>query len=141
LKYVKWIAIPVLLLIGIGVIAYQVGTAFVADQVVKHVSLHLEENGELSRMLEEVKSSPELENIMLEVEGVNEEALPFTTKEEATKVLLKKFKVEELIDIQSMALDGISIEDEGALLSMFEEKLTEEELLALKVITVKELSK
>jgi hypothetical protein len=139
-KYIKWIVVTILFLIGAGFIAYHVGTTFVAEKVVQQVSVHLEENGELNNVLEEMKDNPELEKFLLNATSVDENTLPFTTKEEATKVLLKKVSAEELILIQSIALDGISIEDKGKLLRMFQNKLTEEELLALKVITVKELS-
>jgi hypothetical protein len=145
MKYIKWIVVPVLLLAAAGFIAYQFGTAFVADkvveQVVEQVYVQLQDSGELNNLIAEVKGNPELEKLLTEAEMVGESTLPFTTKEEATKVLLKKFSVEELIEIQSMVNDGISIEDEEVLLSTFEDKLTEEELLALKVITIKELNK
>jgi hypothetical protein len=140
-KYIKWIVVSFLLLFGVGYIAYQIATTFVADKVVEQVYVKLQDNGEVNNLIDEVKDNPELEKLLTEAELGDESTLPFTTKEEATKVLLKKFKVEELIEIQSMVNDGISIDDEEKLLNTFENKLTEEELLALKVIAIKELNK
>ncbi|MBM6617253.1 hypothetical protein [Bacillus suaedaesalsae] len=141
MKFVKWIGIPLVMIVIIALIAYKVGTAYVSDQVAKQVYDSLEENGELHSIMDEVKRNPKLEELLSEVETVDDSTLPFSTKEEATKVLMKRFTVDEILNIQSRVSDGISIEDEEELVRTFEEKLTEEELLALKVIALKEYQK
>lgn len=141
MKYVKWIGIPVILIVIVAVIAYQVGTSYVSNKVAEQVYQTLEENDEITTIMEEVKQNPRLEQLLSDVDVVDDETLPFTTKEEATKVLMKKFSVGEIMDIQERVSDGLTIEDEKELLRTFEEKLSEEELLALKVIALKEFSK
>lgn len=141
MKYVKWIVIPLIVLVILAGVAYKVGTSYVSNQVAKQVYDSLEDNGELDSIMEEVKRSPNLERLLSEVETIDDSTLPFSSKEEATKVLMKRFSVNEIMDIQSRVSDGISIEDEEELLRTFEEKLTEEELLALKVIALKEYQK
>ena len=63
--------------------------------------------------------------------------MPFTTKEEATRVLIKKVGVSELRDIQTQAQEGTISKEE--VIQTLQNKLTEEELTALKVIAYKEI--
>ncbi|KAA0549414.1 hypothetical protein FZW96_05760 [Bacillus sp. BGMRC 2118] len=138
MKFVKWIGIPLVVVILIAAIAYRVGTNYISNQVAKQVYNSLEENGEINSIMEEVTRNPKLEQLLSEVETVDDSALPFSTKEEATTVLMKRFTMNEILTIQSKITDGISIQDEEELLKTFQEKLTEEELVALKVIALKE---
>ena len=74
-----------------------------------------------------------------EAARVKQDQLPFTTKEEATRVRIKRVGVSELRDIQTQVQEGTITKDE--LLQKAQEKLTEQEILALKVIAYRELYK
>jgi hypothetical protein len=52
---------------------------------------------------------------------------------------MKKLSLQELQSIQSKAADGMTEAEAMELADTFEEKLTDEELLALKAIIYKEL--
>jgi hypothetical protein len=65
--------------------------------------------------------------------------LPFTTKGEATRVLVKKVGVTKLQDLQAKVRNGTASKEE--VLQVLNEDLTEEEMLALKVIAYKEIYK
>ncbi|WP_253724444.1 hypothetical protein [Sporosarcina sp. HYO08] len=86
-----------------------------------------------------IENDPELKSILEEAKTADSSKLPFTTKEEATKVLIQKVGITELNDIRVQLQDG-SISKE-AVLQENQGKLTEEEILALKVIAYKELYK
>ncbi len=87
-----------------------------------------------------MKNNPELQQFLEDDNASNDVNLPFSSKEEATKVLLKKFSIGEIKDIQYMISNGITTEEKEELFLTIQSKLTEEELLALKVITIKEMS-
>lgn len=72
-------------------------------------------------------------------ETVAESKLPFTTKEEATKVVIAKVGITDLKEIQSGVQKGTVSKEEA--IQAIKSKLTEEELQALKVIAYKELNK
>lgn len=139
MKYIIGIIVSLVLLTVIGYGVYQVGTGYVADQVIAQVYAELENSGEIDLILEEVKNNPELQQFLEDETLSNAENLPFNTKEEATKVLLKKFTLSEIKDMQSMISNGLTSKEEAELLLTVQSKLTEEELLALKVITIKDM--
>ncbi|TCN25063.1 hypothetical protein [Mesobacillus foraminis] len=64
--------------------------------------------------------------------------LPFTTKEEATKVLIKKVGITKLQEMHTQVQEGSATNEE--ILKEVKKNLSEEEILALKVIAYKELS-
>ena len=86
-----------------------------------------------------LKKILKLKRFLEEAASVKQDQLPFTTKGEATRVLIKRVGVSELMDIQTQVQEATITKDE--LLQKAQEKLTEEEILALKVIAYKELYK
>ena len=80
-----------------------------------------------------------MQAFIAEGKNVDRSTLPFQTKEEAVRVLVKKFSVSELQELQSKAQNGMTAEDKQRLFNQIESKLTDEELLALKVLAYKEL--
>ena len=121
-------------LAGVGV--YYFGTKVVSDKVMDEVSTQLESSGELERLKERVKNDPELQQFISEGANVESANLPFQTKEEAVRGVMKKFNVSELREIQSDLQNG----NKQEVLNKLEGKLTEDELLALKVLAYKELN-
>ncbi|MDI2589013.1 hypothetical protein OR571_18415 [Psychrobacillus sp. NEAU-3TGS] len=141
MKFLK-ILFGFIVVIGIiGLAAYYFVPKLIADQVMEKVTVELEDSGQLENIKQEIKKDPQLQAFIEEGKNVDSSQLPFQTKEEATRVLLKKFNISELQEIQAKAKDGMSAEEKQALYDQFESKLTEEEMLALKALAYKELSK
>ncbi|RFU67141.1 hypothetical protein D0469_15945 [Peribacillus saganii] len=129
----------VIVIAGLGYGVYYYGTKIASDKLVDSVSQELESSGEMENIKQSVENDPELKQFVEEGKNVDESKLPFTTKEEATRVLVKKFGVNELQDIQQGVQSGTMTKDE--VMQKAQSKLTEEEMLALKVIVYKELNK
>lgn len=129
----------VIVVIGFGV--YHFGTKFIADEVMGQVAAELESSGQMETIRQEVQNDPELRAFIEEGKNVDSSKLPFQTKEEATRVLLKKFDFSEINDIQIQARQGMTASEQQALFNKIESRLTDEEMLALKALAYKELFK
>ncbi|GKV55315.1 hypothetical protein NCCP2222_12620 [Sporosarcina sp. NCCP-2222] len=127
----------VLGLLAIGV--YFIGTNLIADQVMDKVTTELESSGQMDVIRQEVKNDPELRAFIEEGKNADPSKLPFQTKEEATRALLKKFNVSELNELQSQARNGMTAAEQQQLMNKLQSRLSEEELLALKAFAYKEL--
>ena len=138
-KFVRFLFIFILLLGGLGYGAYYFGTNLASEKLMDTVSNEPKHSGQIEQVKQYIKNDPELKHFLKEAETVKQDQLPFTTKEEATRVLIKKVGVSELMDIQTQVQEGTITKDE--LLQKAQEKLTEDEILALKVIAYKELYK
>lgn len=131
--------VVVIVVIGFGV--YHFGTKFIADEVMGQVAAELESSGQMEAIRQEVQKDPELRAFIEEGKNVDASKLPFQTKEEATRVLLKKFDLSEINDIQIQARQGMTASEQQALFNKIESRLTDEEMLALKALAYKELFK
>jgi len=129
----------VIVVIGFGV--YHFGTKFIADEVMGQVAAELESSGQMEAIRQEVQKDPELRAFIEEGKNVDASKLPFQTKEEATRVLLKKFDLSEINDIQIQSRQGMTASEQQALFNKIESRLTDEEMLALKALAYKELFK
>lgn len=105
------------------------------------VSDELETSGQLEQIKKEVATNPQLQSFIEEGKNVDSKTLPFQTKEQATRLLLKKFSINEIADIQQKAQNGMTSEEQQQWLTKIQNRLTEEELVALKVLAYKELMK
>ena len=139
MKFIKFLIVTVVLIVAIGFGAYHYGTKFASDKLVKTISTELEDSGELKEVKKVIESDPELKGFIEDGKTVDSSKLPFTTKEEATKVLIKKIGISELNNIRVQMQEGTASKQE--ILKEIEGKLTEEEMQALKVIAYKELYK
>ena len=141
MKFLK-VLVSFIVIIGvIGVAIYYFAPKIIADQVIDKVTVELEESGQLENIKQEIQKDPQLQAYIEEGKNVDSSQLPFQTKEEATRVLLKKFNISELQEIQAKAKNGMNAEEKQALYNQFESKLTDEEMLALKALAYKELFK
>ena len=138
MKLLKILILLLLIIGGVGYGVYYVGTNIASDKVMNVVTAELENSGQLNEIKKMVAEDPELMRIIEEGSNVENSDLPFTTKEQATRVLIKKIGFSELQVIQSNAQRGMSNEEVQELLMDLEGKFTEEEILALKVIAYKE---
>ncbi|KGR76325.1 hypothetical protein [Ureibacillus sinduriensis] len=137
----KFLTITLIILVLLGAAGYAVwhfGTNIASEKIFEKVETTLDDEN-----LEEVKSyienDPDVQEIVSEAATINPDTLPFQTKEEATRVIIKKVGVNRLLDIQEQAQNGSISKDE--ILSELEGKLSEEEISALKYVLYKELNK
>lgn len=139
-RLVKILGVFVILVIAIGVGVYYFGTKLIADKVMDHIAIELQDSGQLDAIKQEVENDPQLRAMIEEGKNAQNANLPFRTKEEAVRVLLKKFDMAEIQELQSKAASGFTVEDQQEWLNKMETRLTDEELLALKVLAYKELT-
>ena len=131
------ITILILGLAGYGL--YYFGTNVASDKVVESISTELEDSGQMNDIKAYVEADPELSNMVKEAETADESTLPFTSKGEATRVLIEKVGVTKLQKMQSDVKSGAATKEE--VMQVLKENLTEEEILALQVIAYKEIYK
>jgi len=122
-------------LVGYGVLHF--GTKFASEKIVDTLSTELENSGQMDEIKNTIENDPQLKAYMEEAQTVDRSTLPFTTKEEATKVLIQKVGITELNDIRVKLQDGSMTQEEA--LQKVEGKLSDEEIAALKVIVYEEL--
>lgn len=130
----------VVIAIFFGVVGYGVlhfGTKFASEKIVDTLSTELENSGQKEEIKNTIENDPQLKAYMEEAKTVDSSTLPFTTKEEATKVLIQKVGITDLNDMRVKLQDGSMTQEEA--LQMVEGKLSDEEIAALKVIVYKEL--
>ncbi len=136
----KFLLFIVVLVVFVGVAGYAIyyyGTNMASQKLMDAVSTELEKNGQTEEVKQFIENDPQLKKFIEEAKSVDESSLPFTTKEAATRVLVKKVGITKLLDIKVQAQDGTLSKEE--VLTDLQGKLSEEELLALKVIAYKEL--
>lgn len=139
MRLIKFLMVIV---IFVGVVGYGVlhfGTKFASEKIVDTLSTELENSGQKEEIKNTIENDPQLKAYMEEAKTVDSSTLPFTTKEEATKVLIQKVGITDLNDIRVKLQDGSMTQEEA--LQMVEGKLSDEEIAALKVIVYKELYK
>ena len=139
MKFIKFLITTVIIIGGIGYGLYYFGTNFASEKVMDVLSEELENSGQLNEIKEMVNNDPELKRMIEDGANVDQSNLPFQTKEQAMRTIVKKVGLSELQTIQSNFENGMSNEEQMALLKELEGKLTEDEILALKVIAYKEL--
>lgn len=138
MKFIKRLVLTLFILGVIGYGVYYFGMNYLANEVVTEVDAQLTaDDREDARTY--VESVPVLKGYMEEVSSIDKASLPFDTKEEAAKQLVKKFSVSEIQNIQAAFQNGMSQTEQQVLISELENKLTSEELDALKVVIYKEL--
>ncbi|MDV2683689.1 hypothetical protein RYX56_04775 [Alkalihalophilus lindianensis] len=135
----KIVSILFMLFILIGVMGYGIyylGTNIASDRITEGLSSELN-YGQMNEIRTYIDNDPDLRVLVEEVAQVDESKLPFTTKEEATRVLIRKVGITELLNIQTKVEQGnvnpVQLIDDP------HSSLTSEEIMALKVIAYKEL--
>ncbi len=131
----------VLIAVLLGAGLYYFGTKIASDRIMDEIAEQIENSGEAEQIKQQINRNPELKQLVEEGANADTSSLPFTTKEEATRELVKKFSPGELKNIQSTVQGGLTEEKKQELIQTLESKLTEEEIQALKVLAYKELNK
>ncbi|EAZ84316.1 hypothetical protein MKX57_10020 [Lysinibacillus sp. FSL M8-0216] len=137
MRFIKWLVVFIILIgiVGYGVLHF--GTKFASEKIVNTLSTELENSGQMEEIKNTIENDPELKAYMEEAKTVDSSTLPFTSKEDATKVIIQKVGITELNDIRVKLQDGSMTKEEA--LQQVEGKLSDEEIAALKVIIYKEL--
>ncbi len=137
MRFIKWLVVFIILIgiVGYGVLHF--GTKFASEKIVNTLSTELENSGQMEEIKNKIENDPELKAYMEEAKTVDSSTLPFTSKEDATKVIIQKVGITELNDIRVKLQDGSMTKEEA--LQQVEGKLSDEEIAALKVIIYKEL--
>jgi hypothetical protein len=141
MKLIKRLIMTLVILGAIGYGVYHFGTKIAAEKIMDYYVEDLAASPAFDQVKDQINSNPELKEFIENGSNVDESVLPFTTKEEATKALISKFGVSELIDVGTSVSDGLSADEQIEILQKIEGKLTAEELLALQVLAYKELNK
>ncbi len=132
-KFIKILFVLVVVLVGIGYGIYYFGTNFATEKFVDE----LENSGQLETAKQFVENDQELQHFLAEAKNVDPDQLPFTSKEEAIHVVLEKVGISEINNLQSRAQEGTLAKEE--ILQSLQENLTDQEILALKVVIYNEL--
>jgi hypothetical protein len=123
------------ILILLGIAGYNYVVEFASDKVMNQISETLVANEEeINQLLED----PEIKMYIEGGDGTPEN-LPFTTKEEALKVVSKKYSVNEMVKMRDKIREGLTSEEKSDIYQDLQSKLTEDELQALKVVALKEI--
>ena len=139
MKFLKFIITTIIIIGGLGYGLYYFGTNIASDKVMDTISEELENSGQLNELKQMVNNDPELKRLIEDGANVDESSLPFHTKEQAMRTIVKKVGIGELQTIQANFQNGMSNDEKMVLLQELEGKLTDDEILALKVIAYKEL--
>lgn len=131
------IVIVILAAIGYGI--YYFGTNVASDKMVDTFTNNLEDSGQMDEVRTIIENDPELLSMMEEAKTADRDTLPFTTKGEATRVLINKVGVTKLKNLQAQAQSGSASKEE--IMQELKENLTEEEMLALQVLAYDEIYK
>ncbi len=137
-KFLTIITIILVLLGAAGYAMWHFGTNIASEKIIEKVESTLDDEN-LAEVKSYIENDPKVQEIVSEAATTNPDTLPFQTKEEAIRVLIKKVGVNRLLDIQEQAQNGSISEDE--ILSEMEGKLSEDEISALKYVLYKELNK
>jgi hypothetical protein len=135
-KIVSILFIMFILIGGLGYGVYYVGTNIVSERITDGLSSELDQ-GQMNEIRMYIDNDPELRGLVEEVAQVDNSTLPFTTKEEATRVLISKVGITELLNMQAKVEQGNA--NPVQLIDNLHSHLTADEIMALKVIAYKEL--
>ncbi|MGD6802162.1 hypothetical protein [Rossellomorea aquimaris] len=140
MKLLKVLVIAVLFIGIAGYAVYHFGTNMATDKIGDYVDQESANPGQVEEVKRQIAANPELQQFLNEgVENVDESTLVYQTKEEAINGVIKKVGISELMNLQSKVSDGVSPEEQSEIIALLEEKMNEDEILALKVLANKEL--
>jgi hypothetical protein len=132
-----WIGVVLMFFIAAGVISYLYVMDYASEKAMSEISRELSSNEEeINKLLED----PEIRKY-IETGETNSKDLPFTTRKEAVKLISEKYTVTELAKTREQVSGGLSEEEKVAVYEKLLKKFTEKELLALKVVALKEINK
>lgn len=140
MKFIRRLVITLFILGLVGYGVYYFGMNYLANRVVTEVDSRITDE-DRQVVKDYVESVPVLKGYIEEAAmlDIDDASLPFNTKEEAAKQLVKKFSISEIKELQTSFQNGMSQAEQQIVLNKLENKLTKEEFDALKVIVYQEL--
>lgn len=139
MRFLKYLLIIAVILGAAGIGVYYVGTNIASEKIVEEATVELEDSGKIDEIKTYVENDPQLAGYIEEAKAAENSDLPIKTKGEATRVLIQKVGIKELKTMQSEVQKGTMTQQEA--IQKLETQLSEEEMLALKVLAYKELYK
>ncbi|CEG22526.1 hypothetical protein BN1080_01455 [Planococcus massiliensis] len=139
MRFLKYFLVFAIILAAAGIGVYYVGTNIASDKIVEEATSELAESGKMDEIKTYVEKDPQLSGYIEEAKEAEGRDLPIKTKGEATRVLIQKVGISELKTMQSEVKKGTMTQQEA--IQKLETQLSEEEMLALKVLAYKELYK
>ncbi|KZE67673.1 hypothetical protein AWM68_18030 [Fictibacillus phosphorivorans] len=123
--------------IVIGVTGYLYTMDYASEKAMNEISKELtSDEGEINKLLED----PEIRKY-IETGEVPKKNLPFTTKKEAVSFISDRYSIQELASIREKVSKGLNEKEKLAVYEKLLEKVTDEELMALKVVALNEVKK
>lgn len=141
MKLFKVLLVLIIIFGAVGYGIFHFGSNIASEKIVDGLASKLENSGQLEEVKELVKNDPDIKNYIGENAVSNPDNLPFTTKEQATRVIIQKVGISKIQDIQTKYQNGMTNNDIQEILKDMEDKLSEEEIVALKLVAYKELNK
>lgn len=131
-----------ILLGTLGYFGYNLAMDYASDRVADQIRNEVLTDD----VAEQLKNNPELQALAekyssRDLTKEEKQALPFTTAEEAARVLMTKFSLGELYSIASKASGGMTQEEQAELETKLRSRLTDEELEAMMVIGLDEIQR
>jgi len=137
-KFLTITAIILVLVAAAGYAMWHFGTNIASEKIIEKVESNLDDE-KLAEVKSYIENDSMVQEMVSEAATTNPDTLPFQTKEEATRVLIKKVGVTRLLEIQEQVQTGSISKEE--VLSEIEGKLSDDEISALKYVLYKELNK
>jgi hypothetical protein len=132
-----WLGVLFMFFIATGVVSYLFVMDYASEKAMNEISKELSANEEeINKLLED----PEIRKY-IETGEKTSEILPFTTRKEAVKLISEKYTISELAKTREQVSSGLNEQEKLAVYDKLLEKFTEKELLALKVVALKEIKK
>lgn len=122
-----------------GFLIYFASMNFISNKVMTAVAGSITEDD-----LEMLASDPNVEALLgsskvdLKAVDLQKTTLPIKTKEEAVQKISESFSIDEIQQSVSKVKGGLTAEEQNELYSLLTERLSEEEINALKIIAVQE---
>jgi len=142
-RQMKKIIISLIIIIGLSFGVYRLLLTFASDQLIDQVRTEVLTDETINELIEEY----EVQSLLASYEGnfqegssKRKEELPFSTKEEATKLLVSKFSFGEIRDISLKASKGLTTQEQIELEKKVMDRLTPEEIEALLIIGLSEIA-
>lgn len=132
-----WLGVVFMFFIATGVVSYLFVMDYASEKAMIEISKELSENEEeINRLL----ADPEIRKY-IETGETPTNNLPFTTRKQAVKLISEKYTISELAKTREQVSGGLNEKEKEAVYEKLLEKFTENELLALKVVALKEIKK
>jgi hypothetical protein len=138
-KFILW-TMSLCAVLFLGVLAYLASMDMISDKVMTEVAGSITEY-DIKVLSNDPAVKDLIESHSVSTVNLEETSMPITTKEEAVNKISQDFSVKEIRQVASKVKGGLTPEEKSEIYSLLTDRLTEEELTALKIIAIKEMKK